>query len=148
MTDTPVQNTDRELWREREGDYYADSIHVTKDGGIGINAGGSVFVMRLRDWHQLAARLTVPWKPLDTDTDADAADDESLRLDCLTLAVSISTSDGIDCVIGRAQKLYDFVKARDTVSGSKPDIVVNENVLRIVREKAAASDEGIAPCNS
>ncbi len=48
------ENTDRELWREREGDYYADSIHVTKDGGIGINCGGHVFVKPLRSWHELA----------------------------------------------------------------------------------------------
>lgn len=47
-------NTDRELWREREGDYYADSIHITKEGGIGINCGGRVYVRSLRDWHRLA----------------------------------------------------------------------------------------------
>jgi hypothetical protein len=47
------ENTDRELWREREGDYYADSIFVTAQGGIGINCGGHVFVMPLRDWHRL-----------------------------------------------------------------------------------------------
>jgi len=50
------ENTDRELWREREGDYYADSIHVTKQGGIGINCGGSVFVKPLREWHRLAGQ--------------------------------------------------------------------------------------------
>lgn len=50
----PVQNTDRELWREREGDYYADSIHVTKGGGIGMNVGGTVYVMPIREWHRLA----------------------------------------------------------------------------------------------
>jgi hypothetical protein len=50
----PVQNTDRELWREREGDYYADSIHVTEGGGIGIDCGGYVVVMPLRKWHALA----------------------------------------------------------------------------------------------
>jgi hypothetical protein len=50
------QNTDRELWREREGDYYADSIHVTKGGGIGIDCGGSVIVMPLRKWHDMALR--------------------------------------------------------------------------------------------
>ena len=50
-----AQNTDRELWREREGDYYADSIHVTKDGGIGINSGGTVYVKSLRNWHELAS---------------------------------------------------------------------------------------------
>jgi hypothetical protein len=48
------ENTDRELWREREGDYYADSIHVTKEGAIGINCGGTVIVKPLRAWHQLA----------------------------------------------------------------------------------------------
>ena len=44
------QNTDVELWRETPGDYYADSIHVTKTGGIGINCGGTVIVKPLRDW--------------------------------------------------------------------------------------------------
>lgn len=48
-------NTDRELWREREGDYYADSIHLTESGGIGINCGGYVIVMPLQEWHKLAA---------------------------------------------------------------------------------------------
>lgn len=45
-------NTDRELWRE--GDYYTPSIHVTAQGGIGINVGGRVFVKPLREWHNLA----------------------------------------------------------------------------------------------
>lgn len=48
-------NTDRELWRERPDDYYANSIHVTEQGGIGINVGGTVIVKRLADWHALAA---------------------------------------------------------------------------------------------
>jgi hypothetical protein len=50
------QNTDRELWREREGDYYADSIHVTDGGGIGIDCGGFVIVKPLRKWHELAKK--------------------------------------------------------------------------------------------
>lgn len=53
----PCENTDRELWREREGDYYADSIHVTKEGAIGINVGGHVFVKTVRAWHELAKEL-------------------------------------------------------------------------------------------
>lgn len=53
-----VQNTDRELWRERKGDFYSDSIHVTKDGGIGINVGGHVIVMPLFEWHALASGAT------------------------------------------------------------------------------------------
>jgi hypothetical protein len=48
------QNTDREIWREKPGDYYADSIHVTEHGAVGINCGGSVRVMSARAWHKLA----------------------------------------------------------------------------------------------
>lgn len=49
------QNTDRELWRDQSPfiqgrDYYADSIHVTQSGGIGINCGGHVIVAPLRSW--------------------------------------------------------------------------------------------------
>jgi hypothetical protein len=47
-------NTDRELWRETEGDYYSPSIHVTQSGLIGINVGGWVAVRSLQDWHALA----------------------------------------------------------------------------------------------
>jgi hypothetical protein len=51
---TACENTDREIWREREGDFYADSIHVTKSGGIGFNCGGHVIVMSPRNWHCIA----------------------------------------------------------------------------------------------
>jgi hypothetical protein len=53
MTNQPAANTDRELWRESP-DYYSNSIHVTKDGGIGINVGGTVIVKSLAEWHSLA----------------------------------------------------------------------------------------------
>lgn len=53
-----MRNTDREIWREREGDFYADSIHVTEGGGIGINCGGSVIVMPLRKWFEAANSLS------------------------------------------------------------------------------------------
>jgi hypothetical protein len=49
---TLEQNTNRELFRE--GDYYSPSLYVTKDNEIGINVGGSVFVMSLREWHKRA----------------------------------------------------------------------------------------------
>jgi hypothetical protein len=39
------QNTDKEIWREKAGDYYSDSIHVTEQSGIGMNCGGHVIVM-------------------------------------------------------------------------------------------------------
>lgn len=57
-----VTNTDKEIWRECPEDYYSnrvmDSIHVTKDGGIGINCGGHVRVMRVGEWHSLAAEVS------------------------------------------------------------------------------------------
>lgn len=56
-------NTDHELWREREGDYYADSIHVTESGGIGINAGGLVVVKTLRAWVELAKKEILSENP-------------------------------------------------------------------------------------
>jgi hypothetical protein len=49
-----IENTDVEIWRERPGDYYADSIHITKNGHIGIDCGGVVCVRSLREWHSLA----------------------------------------------------------------------------------------------
>jgi len=54
MRDT-AKNTDQELWRVRKGDYYADSLHVTASGKIGINCGGCVIVMPIREWHKLAS---------------------------------------------------------------------------------------------
>jgi len=56
MSNQAYENTDKELWRERDGDYYADSIHVTKEGRISIDVGGQVFVKALREWHRLAVR--------------------------------------------------------------------------------------------
>lgn len=51
-------NTDRELWRAREGDYYADSVHVTEGGGIGMHAAyGRVIVKTVGEWHYLATEV-------------------------------------------------------------------------------------------
>ncbi len=47
-------NTDRELYREIPEDYYSPSMHVTNSGSIGINIGGHMIVMPLREWHKLA----------------------------------------------------------------------------------------------
>lgn len=49
-------NTDKELWREPPGDYYAPSLFVTAGGGIGIDVGGYVVVMPIRSWHALAVK--------------------------------------------------------------------------------------------
>ncbi len=55
MTDTPAKNTDREIYREKDGDYFSPSIHVTENGGIGINVGGTVIVKSIKQWHEMAA---------------------------------------------------------------------------------------------
>lgn len=64
MSDTAAyKNTDREIWRgadEGNGSYYADSIHVTIGGAIGIDCGGHVIVRPVRDWHHLAVRDNEP----------------------------------------------------------------------------------------
>jgi len=52
MNEQGCQNSDRELFREIEGDYYSDKIFVTKEGGIGINCGGSVIISPIRNWFQ------------------------------------------------------------------------------------------------
>lgn len=49
-----AQNTDHELWRKVPGDFYSPSIHVTENGGIGINVSGSVYVKPIEEWHRLA----------------------------------------------------------------------------------------------
>lgn len=49
------ENTDRHLWPlvSKPDDPY-ESIHVTKEGNIGINVCGNVLVMPLREWHRRA----------------------------------------------------------------------------------------------
>ena len=63
--DRACLNTDRELWREREGDYYSPSIFVTQAGSIGIDVGGFVIVRPIRVWHdheQLLRSLPADWR--------------------------------------------------------------------------------------
>jgi hypothetical protein len=51
----PCENTDRHLWPEvSDPNAETESIHVTAQGGIGINVGGYVYVKPLREWHRLA----------------------------------------------------------------------------------------------
>lgn len=49
-----AKNTDRELWREREGDYYANSVSITDNGALAINVGGLVISKSLAAWHEQA----------------------------------------------------------------------------------------------
>lgn len=77
MSDDAAQNTDRVIWRAWEGDYYADSIHVTKEGAIGINVGGTVYVMPVRDWHKLATLRAALVPPADDEIGAIRARQEA-----------------------------------------------------------------------
>lgn len=49
--DMPCENTDRQLW-SRNNNSFSPSIHVTKEGNIGINVGGHVIVMPVEMWHR------------------------------------------------------------------------------------------------
>ncbi len=91
-----VQNNDRELWRETSGDFYADSIHVTLDGKIGIQVGGSVLVMPLKRWFE-AGMTPMPEKPLPLATENTVLNTESgLRVELLK-AEDIHDDLQIDC---------------------------------------------------
>lgn len=51
----PCENTDKHLWPPTaKYDAPHESIHVTAQGGIGINVAGCVYVKTLREWHNLA----------------------------------------------------------------------------------------------
>lgn len=52
MSDKPAKNEDVEIWRKVKDDYYSPSIHVTKEGAIGINVGGLVIVRPVEEWHK------------------------------------------------------------------------------------------------
>jgi hypothetical protein len=62
--DVACVNADRELYREPDetgnGGYYSNSLHVTQDGGVGINVSGLVFVKPLAEWHRLAKENSMP----------------------------------------------------------------------------------------
>jgi hypothetical protein len=87
--DMAVANTDRELWRESP-DFYADSIHATETGGIGISVGGHVVVRTLTQWHAMAAEI------------------ERLRAENATFAVwvvdsAVSPESVAGCFVGMAE---------------------------------------------
>jgi hypothetical protein len=67
MTDAPraCKNTDREIWRDGDGEgYYTPdcaSIFVTEDGGIGISVNGNVIVRPVREWHRALSQESLAW---------------------------------------------------------------------------------------
>ena len=87
----PRANTNRELWREKEGDYYAPSIHVTATGGIGINVGGHVWVKTLREWHAIANWLAEEA----SEVDRLRRENESLRRFKASVDEALNSGDGV-----------------------------------------------------
>lgn len=66
MNNQTYINTDKEIWRERKGDFYSSSIHVTKGNSIGIDCGGHVIVAPVKTWHECGEKLlcvneNLPW---------------------------------------------------------------------------------------
>jgi len=63
VSDYPCQNQNRELWRQDmhdemdPGNYYAPSVFVAGDGGIGIDVGGHVTVRPVREWAAMPAEI-------------------------------------------------------------------------------------------
>ena len=57
---TAYSNTDREIWRRSPGNAYSPSIHVTKQGAIGMSVGGYVSVHHIEQWQWAARLLSCP----------------------------------------------------------------------------------------
>lgn len=56
-------NTDLEIWRQIPDDYYSPSIHVNEAGGIGMNLGGTVYVLPIEEWFALARERAKQFEP-------------------------------------------------------------------------------------
>ena len=64
MTDNnAAKNTDIEIWRKVEDDYYSPSIHVTESGSIGINVDGSVIVAPVEEWFKAMEKEKLRRRP-------------------------------------------------------------------------------------
>lgn len=116
-------NTDRELWRRVEGDYYSPSIHVTERGAIGINVGGRVIVQSVEDWHESAMQAA--------------------------RTPSADVGDGlVEIVRPLAERATFLEKARETSAPSKGPlgdgftVSVKLGQLRAIRAALAAQQEG------
>lgn len=55
-SEIPCINTDRELFRQIEGDYYSPSVSVTERGGIQMHFGGLVVGKSIEEWHSLVSK--------------------------------------------------------------------------------------------
>jgi hypothetical protein len=85
----PCENTDRHLWPQvSDPGAETESIHVTAQGGIGINVGGYVYVKPLREWHKLAGgkEAMLPVAALSAETNLAPINAELLKAALETLS--------------------------------------------------------------
>jgi hypothetical protein len=104
-----VQNTDKELWKEDPLDVYSPSLHVTKDGMIGISVGGTVYVKKLRSWHDLADRDLAETLSDEPKTNIEL-DKANMRLDQYEQAImqrdrELVEKERVICVLKQALKV-------------------------------------------
>ena len=127
----PCLNTDREIWREREGDFYADSIHVTQDGRIGINCGGFVIVLPVRSWHALASNQVERHVPTER---AQAAADEHSR-PCVLFRPALSIDGNKWCALYGANLQDGVAGFGDSPAEAMYDFDKNWNQTLLLKEK-------------
>jgi hypothetical protein len=130
-------NTNRELWREVEGDYYAPSVFVTAGGGIGIDVGGMVYVKPVRDWHALASAPSAPQPTIAPEDDIHTGDDP--RTDAV--GEIFCALDELDRILEdpdvdeRAEAMEQVQVARNALR------TVNAIVIGVVRAESASQEE-------
>lgn len=103
-------NTDREIWRETPGDFYSPSIHVTEDGAIGINVGGTVIVRRLDEWHRQVGRIFVEKIP-SSDRNQDGQDQPTIE----SPLTKEELAERLWKLCGRVYEQLRFSKRRDAI---------------------------------
>jgi hypothetical protein len=59
-------NTDKELWRTVEGDYYSKhKLYLTESGGLTLCEGGTCITLPPEDWFKLAGKRFQTVQPVD-----------------------------------------------------------------------------------
>jgi hypothetical protein len=120
-------NTDREIWRERPDDFYADSIHVTKEGFIGINCGGYVYVKPVGEWHKLAGGKEA-MQPA-----REPSSKEQIAREAFERWHQGGSSDSAGAVLWRSGYMSAVVDGRRPEISS-PDVPLRSLLVRVINE--------------
>lgn len=135
------QNTDRELWREREGDYYADSISVTEQGAICINVGGMVVCMPLADWYKLYADLRAVFSG---STKASVSGGEHSKWNTLSIQELRTVAD--DALRSLAEAREEIAGRKDQISDLHELLESAESERDQLRQRIEKAAELLKPC--